>query len=210
MKSARVLDSQENSFQSFLRDMNNDVITIVSGLPRSGTSMMMQMLAAGGLPVLCDNCRAADEDNPRGYYEFERVKLIRQDVSWLPLAKGKAVKIISELLRHLPPNYSYRVIFMQRRLEEILASQHEMLIRRGRFAGQGGDKGRIGLFHRHLTRVASWLKKQSHFSILRVDYGAVIANPTEQSKMIARFLDNAMAIEDMARAVDPSLYRQRR
>jgi len=189
--------------------MNNNAITIVSGLPRSGTSMMMQMLAAGGMPILCDNRRAADENNPRGYYEFERVKLLKREASWLPGAKGKAVKIISELLKHLPPDYSYQVIFMQRRLEEILASQREMLIRRGRFAGESGDAGMIELFHQHLTRVEAWLKKQSSFDLLYVDYGAIIANPVEQAKIIARFLGNTMMIEDMADTVDPSLYRQR-
>jgi len=188
--------------------MNNDVITIVSGLPRSGTSMMMQMLAAGGMPILCDNRRAADEDNPRGYYEFDRVKLLKQEASWLPDAKGKAVKIISELLKHLPPDYSYQVIFMQRRLEEILASQQEMLIRRGRFAGEG-DAGMADLFYQHLTRVHAWLKKQSSFDLLYVDYGAIIANPMEQATLISRFLGGTMVIEDMAGAVDPSLHRQR-
>jgi hypothetical protein len=189
--------------------MNNEVITIVSGLPRSGTSMMMQMLAAGGMPILCDNCRAADEDNPRGYYEFERVKLIKQNASWLPDAKGKAVKIISELLKFVPPDYSYQVIFMQRRLEEILASQRQMLIRRGRFAGEGDDAGTVELFHQHLARTEAWLKKQSQFELLSMDYSAIIANPMEQAKMIARFLGKTMVIESMAGAVDPSLHRQR-
>jgi len=99
--------------------VTSEAITIVSGLPRSGTSMMMKMLEAGGLPVLTDEIRTADADNPRGYYEFERVKQIETDNAWLPEARGKAVKMIAALLKHLPPDYRYRVIFMQRKMEEL-------------------------------------------------------------------------------------------
>ena len=111
--------------------MERNPITIVSGLPRSGTSMMMGMLEAGGMAVLTDHVRTADEDNPRGYYEFERVKQIEHDQAWLPEAHGKVVKMIAALLKHLPPGYRYKIIFLQRHLEEVLASQRRMLVRRG-------------------------------------------------------------------------------
>jgi hypothetical protein len=94
--------------------MKRNTITIVSGLPRSGTSLMMMMLEAGGMPVLTDHIRTADADNPKGYYEFERVKAIERDQAWLKEADGKAVKMISALLKYLPQNYAYRIIFMRR------------------------------------------------------------------------------------------------
>ena len=122
---------------------NPDTIVVVSGLPRSGTSMMMQMLEAGGMDVLTDGRRTADEDNLKGYYEYEKVKALKTDNSWLPRAGGKAVKIISELLRHLPGTHTYRVIFMRRAMEEILASQDRMLIRRGVAPGVQADHGEI-------------------------------------------------------------------
>ncbi len=108
-----------------------DVITIVSGLPRSGTSMMMSMLEAGGIGSVVDGIRKADDDNPKGYFEFERVKQLKKDSSWLVEATGKVVKVISQLLRDLPPSYQYKVIFVRRNINEILASQTQMLIRRG-------------------------------------------------------------------------------
>src|SRR5215510_4110835 len=94
--------------------MTNDTITIVSGLPRSGTSMMMKMLAAGGLEPLTDNIRTADEDNPKGYFEFERVKQIEQDNTWLEYARSRVVKLISALLNLLPPSCHYQVVLMVR------------------------------------------------------------------------------------------------
>jgi hypothetical protein len=119
----------------FSKRKNKDLaerIVVVSGLPRSGTSMMMKMLEAGGIPVLTDYEREADEDNPKGYFEFERVKNLKDgDDAWLPQAKGKVVKVIAALLTDLPSSYEYEVIFMRRAMPEILASQRQMLIRRG-------------------------------------------------------------------------------
>jgi len=189
--------------------MNYELITIVSGLPRSGTSMMMKMLEAGGMPVLTDHIRAADADNPKGYYEFERVKQIARDQSWLPEARGKAVKIISELLKHLPPDYDYKVIFMQRQIEETLASQRQMLIRRGETVNRADDKRLAALFRRHLVWLDSRLKKQANTDLVYVDYGAVIANPAEQARKINQFLRHRLDVEAMGSVVDPLLYRQR-
>src|SRR6185369_5935200 len=111
--------------------MQTEPVIIVSGLPRSGTSMMMSMLVAGGIKAMTDSIRTADEDNPKGYFELEKVKELEKDHLWLSDAAGKAIKIISALLKHLPREYPYKTIFMRREMKEILASQRQMLIRRG-------------------------------------------------------------------------------
>jgi len=189
--------------------MDESSITIVSGLPRSGTSMMMKMLEAGGLEVLTDGIRAADDDNPRGYYEFERVKKLPQDKDWLPQAQGKVVKIISALLKHLPPEYPYRVIFMQRPMVEILASQRQMLIRRGEPTDRVNDEQMAALFHKHLKQVASWLAKQPNFDVLYVHHHDVIQAPRAQAERVNHFLGDCLDVERMISVVDPALYRQR-
>lgn len=190
--------------------MERETITIVSGLPRSGTSMMMKMLQAAGMPVLTDQIRAADEDNPEGYYEFERVKQIEEDKAWLPEAQGKVVKMIAALLKHLPLEYPYKVIFMRRNIEEVLASQREMLIRRGEPTDTIPDQRMAALFDKHVTQVEAWLAEQPNFEFLYVDYGEVLEKPLEQAKRVSQFLDYALDIEKMAAVVDPALYRQRR
>src|SRR5258708_6773586 len=146
--------------------MNNQTITIVSGLPRSGTSMMMKMLEAGGLQALTDNIRAADEDNPKGYFEFERVKQIENDKTWLEDARGRVVKLISALLKHLPPSYNYKVIFMRRAMPEILASQRQMLIRRGEPADAVPDDKMAAMFEKHVAQVESWLAAHPNLDFL--------------------------------------------
>ncbi|MBI2487065.1 MAG: sulfotransferase domain-containing protein [Deltaproteobacteria bacterium] len=190
---------------------NQRVITIVSGLPRSGTSMMMKMLEAGGLTVLTDNIREADTDNPKGYYEFERVKKVNKgDQEWLEDAQGKVVKIISELLKYLPLKYQYKVIFINRKMEEILASHKKMLENRG-VPDDGVSDEEIGnLFKIHLKKVDEWLKAQPNFSVLYVDYNQMLANPTPYIKEINRFLGNTLDEEKMSYAVDPNLYRNRK
>jgi hypothetical protein len=171
---------------------------------------MMKMLEAGGMPILTDNVRTADEDNPNGYYEFERVKQIKQDTTWLPSAQGKAVKIISELLRYLPPDYRYKVIFMQRNIEETIASQRQMLIRRGEVTDKVSDEKLATLFRQHLVHLEAWLKKQPNMELLYVDYGEILTHPAEQARKINQFIGNVLNVEAMAGVVDPSLYRQRR
>ncbi len=187
-----------------------EVITIVSGLPRSGTSMMMRMLEAGGIEVLTDNVRTADADNPRGYYEFERVKQIEHDHSWLQEARGKAVKMISALLRHLPSQYAYKVIFMQREMDEILASQREMLIRRGEPSDTVSDERMASLFRAHLAQVQTWLAAQPHIDTLYISYNEVVKDPPGQAERVSRFLDSRPDAARMAGAVERQLYRQRR
>jgi len=189
--------------------MNDKTITIVSGLPRSGTSMMMMMLQVGGMSVLTDNIRQADDDNPKGYYELERVKEIEHDKGWLPLAEGKVVKMVSVLLRHLPDDHHYKVIFMRRKMGEILASQRRMLIRRGEDPDAVSDEKIAEVSRKHLQQVEKWLSEQQYIDVLYVRYSDILADPREQATRISRFLDDRVDPERMAQAVDERLYRQR-
>ncbi len=186
-------------------------IVIVSGLPRSGTSMMMRMLDLGGLPPLSDGVRESDEDNPKGYYEFERVKqLDKGDHAWLAEAPGKAVKVISALLLHLPPTYRYRVIFMQREMTEILASQRKMLIRRGEDPNAVADEVLRRAYDKHLAKVKDWLERDSgHFSVLYVSYNELIGGSRTELERVAGFVGRPLDVGRMATAIDPALYRQR-
>ena len=169
----------------------------------------MMMLEAGGIAVLTDNVRQADDDNPKGYYEFERVKEIEHDKAWLPLAQGKVVKMVSVLLRHLPGEYQYKVIFMRRKMEEILASQRKMLIRRGEDPDAVSDEKIAEISRKHLQKVEKWLIEQMHIDVLYVRYSDVLADPRAQATRISHFLDGRVDPEKMAQAVDERLYRQR-
>jgi hypothetical protein len=185
-------------------------ITIVSGLPRSGTSMMMKMLAAGGIVPLTDELRAADKDNPKGYYEFERVKqLDKGDTEWLPLARGKAVKIISFLLQYLPPGETYKVVFLRRNLDEILLSQRKMLVNRGEDPNKMDDDQVAAMFTRHIELVENWLARQPNIDTLYIHYNDVMSVPAIEIARITRFLDRPLEEEAMAQVVDPNLYRNR-
>lgn len=190
--------------------MKRNTITIVSGLPRSGTSLMMMMLEAGGMPVLTDHIRTADADNPKGYYEFERVKAIERDQAWLKEADGKAVKMISALLKYLPQNYAYRIIFMRREMEEILASQRQMLIRRGEPTDTVSDERIAELSNQHLHRAATWIDDQPNIDVLYVSYNEILKDAFTQARRVAEFVDIDLSVEKMSQAVDSSLYRQRR
>jgi argonaute-like protein implicated in RNA metabolism and viral defense len=190
--------------------MDQGQIAIVSGLPRSGTSMLMKMLEAGGMQVLTDNVREADKDNPKGYYEFEKVKQIDRDKSWLQDAEGKVVKMVSQLLEHLPPDYAYKVVFMRRRMEEILASQRKMLIRRGEPSDKVSDEQMAALFRKHLKRLETWLDEQPNFEVIHVSYNEVLVNPVEQARRVSQFFDGALDVESMVNVIDPKLYRQRK
>ena len=201
----------KNLFKSLRKPKSQEFITVVSGLPRSGTSMMMKMLEAGGLPPLTDNLRTADEDNPKGYFEFERVKKMPDgDISWVEDAQGKAVKVISALLEHLPPAYTYRVLFMQRRIDEILVSQKQMLVRSGKPTDQVSDEQLAEMYGKHLAKVKAWLDEQTNFSVNYLDYNAMLADPTKYARQVNQFLDNSLNPQEMAGVVDPNLYRQRK
>lgn len=185
-------------------------ITIVSGLPRSGTSMMMQMLMAGGMGIVTDAIRKADEDNPRGYLEWERVKKLKEDQSWLNECSGKAVKVISMLLFDLPSNHDYKIIFMQRAIEEVLASQRIMLERRGETKDGVSDEHMAEKFEKHLKQVEDWIAHQSNIEVLYVKYNEVIADPLRSSKVVNNFLGEDLNTRTMAEAIEETLYRQRK
>ena len=186
------------------------VITIVSGLPRSGTSMMMSMLESGGIPILTDNIRKADEDNLKGYFEFEQVKQIEEDQSWIPRAEGKAVKLISALIKHLPPEYHYKIIFMRRRIEEILASQKRMLERRGEPTDTVPDDLMAQLFENHIQEVLMWMHSQPNIDYIEFNYNDALQNPEKNIKRVVDFLDCALDDSKMLKVIEPRLYRQRK
>lgn len=196
-------------FNPFKKRKAPAVITIVSGLPRSGTSMMMKVLEAGGLEIFTDNQRTADEDNPKGYYELEDVKALKDGKSdWMQDAPGKAVKVISSLLEYLPSNYKYKIVFMRREIAEILASQKQMLIRRGE-SSDGDDQKMAEMFQEHLKRVRVWLANQPNMDILYVDYNALMAAPDPEVKAVAEFLDLTEKLDAMLSVPDKKLYRQK-
>lgn len=185
-------------------------IVVVSGLPRSGTSMMMKMLEAGGIPPLTDKQRTADADNPKGYYEFERVKqLDKGDNDWLPLAEGKVVKVISALLKHLPDSYRYKVIFMERHMPEILASQRKMLVRRQEEADKVDDEQMAALFQKHVSEIKEWLSTQPNFELLSIYYSDVLQDGWPRIQAVNQFVGGHLDEEAMANVIDPNLYRNR-
>lgn len=171
---------------------------------------MMAMLDAGGLPLLKDGVRAADADNPKGYYEFERVKKLREgDIDWLSDAQGKAVKIISYLLLNLPDTYNYRVIFMQRELAEVMASQRKMILRRGEDPDKVSEEELVGIMQNHLLQVNDWIAEQANIEKIAVDYKDMVQNPEGNILQVNQFLGDSLNIDKMVQVIDPSLYRQR-
>ena len=198
-------------FGFFAKQRQGEPVIVVSGLPRSGTSMLMKMLEAGGVEVFTDGVRQADEDNPRGYFELEKVKNLQKqtDRSWLREARGKAVKVISQLLPELPPENTYKVLFINRNLHEVIASQNKMLLRRGEKVDPASDERMRGLFEKHLEKTKSWLESGKHFEVLELDYSQVIAAPVLQARKIREFLGQSLDVDKMAGAVEASLYRNR-
>lgn len=190
--------------------VDKNTIYIVSGLPRSGTSMMMKMLENCGIDPFIDNIRIPDEDNPKGYYELERVKQLAKDNSWMHEAKGKVVKVISMLLYYLPSTYEYKVIFMQRNMDEILASQAAMLIRRGKKNNDISNEEFSAKFVKHLKSIETWLKKQSNIQVLYISYNELLEHPNENIIKINSFMDSCLNDMKMLEIIDTNLYRQRR
>jgi hypothetical protein len=186
--------------------MHSDII-IVSGLPRSGTSLMMQMLDNGGVEVVTDGARTADIDNPKGYYELEKVKAIKRDASWLVDARGKAFKMVSQLLYDLPSSEQYCVVFMERDFDEMLTSQEKMLQRLGRPAAPRDVIKRS--FTLHLNRLHAWLAEQANVQLLRVSYNELLSEPRRHAESVRAFLSKEVDVEKMVATVDPSLYRNR-
>jgi len=189
------------------------MITVVSGLPRSGTSLMMQMLLEGGMLVLSDAGRPADEHNPRGYLEYRKVRSLKDDHSWLSDAEDKAIKVVSQLLYHLPSDLEYRVIFMRRDLDEVLQSQEKMLASLNQTAGPDRNIMKQH-FTRHLQELEKWLSQQSNFKVLDCSYEDLIRTPVPAARSVAEFLNigrdsELLNTEFMVRAIDPTLHRQR-
>ena len=196
--------------KAYRRIRCGEPLIVVSGLPRSGTSMTMQMLEAGGLGVATDGIRKPGEDNPKGYYEYERVKELDKglDQSWLREFRGKAIKIISFLLKDLPDTNNYKVVFMRRNIHEVLASQAKMLDNRGE-ANETSDEKMLEMYKDHLWKVDYMMKHRPRFQLLNVDYKDVVENPHQQTQRIGAFLGDYVDIEKMATAVDEKLYRNR-
>ncbi len=186
-------------------------IVVVSGLPRSGTSMMMQMLRAGGLPLMTDGIRGPDELNPEGYFELEAVKDLDTgfDLSWLDAARGKAVKVVSSLLVYLPERYNYRVILMQRPLREVIASQNALLARVGEPTDAAPAASLVAQYHTHLRKVQALLTVRPCFEPLIVDYHDALAEPLIQAERVRRFVGRRLATRRMAGVVNEQLYRHR-
>lgn len=192
-------------------DCSDGFITVVSGLPRSGTSLMMQMLAAGGVPPLTDQRRNADESNPRGYFEYEAVKQLRNDRSWLANARGQAVKIIHLLLSELPGDseIEFRVILMQRAIGEVLASQRKMLARTGKPAPALSDEQLGRIFLGQMEKAMQWIGNAPAFRFLQIEHRALFQEPQAVAEQVDRFLDGGLDLTAMVAVVDPTLYRER-
>jgi hypothetical protein len=186
-------------------------VIVVSGLPRSGTSLMMQMLAAGGLPVVTDEVRGGDESNPRGYFELEAVKGLERggDVEWLRRARGRAVKVVSPLLTHLPETFNYRVILMERHLAEVIASQDTMLARRGQPAETVAAGELTRRYEVHMRHVRALLAGRRCFEALVVGYADVLGRPLEEATRITHFVGKPLDRQRMVAVVDDRLYRTR-
>ena len=186
-------------------------VVVVSGLPRSGTSMLMGMIEAGGLETVVDGVRTADDDNPQGYHELERVKDLDKggDTAWLAGARGKVVKIISFLLQHLPPGQHYKIVFVRRDLQEVLVSQRKMLERRGTAGGDAGDAEMEKMFEDHLRRVERLLVRRRDCEVLYVEHRRALTHPHDVAADVNRFLGGRLDADRMTGVVDDTLYRNR-
>jgi predicted AlkP superfamily phosphohydrolase/phosphomutase/tetratricopeptide (TPR) repeat protein len=191
--------------REFIKNRIKGTVTVVSGLPRSGTSMMMQMLKAGGMEILTDNLRENDENNPKGYLEYEKVKKLATDNTWMIEADGKVVKIISHLLQYLPNTFNYRIIFMQREMTEVLKSQQKML---------GKDtsvfpSALADTFKKQLEKTTSWIMGEPNMEVIFMNYSDILANPEEQAENLNDFLNGELDTEKMVQAIDINLYRNK-
>jgi hypothetical protein len=183
-------------------------ITVVSGLPRSGTSLVMQMLEAGGVPAFTDNKRKPDVDNPLGYFEAEAVTNLANDSNWLGSAIGMAIKVTSPLLPSLPPRYDYKIIFVLRRVEEVLRSQREMLLHRNQPVPDN-DERMARIFSEHLESSLQWLRQQPNVDLLVIPHRDCIFHSAQTAAQIGRFLGGEVDVVRMSNVVRPELYRQK-
>ncbi len=189
----------------------DESVVVVSGLPRSGTSMLMGMISAGGIAEVVDGVRTADDDNPRGYHELEAVKELDKngDTAWLDQAQGKVVKVISFLLQHLPASHHYKIVFVRRSLEEVLASQRTMLERRGESGGDASDEEMARMFAAHLSKVERQLAARKNCEVLYVEHRAAVTQPAAVAARVNVFLGGGLDVEKMSGVVDDQLYRNR-
>jgi len=186
-------------------------LVVVTGLPRSGTSMFMQMLAAGGLSILTDGLREPDEDNPRGYLEFEPVKNLLKDSNWLLEGRGKVVKIVAPLLSALPAGLPCRIIFTERDLDEVLDSQDRMLVRRKQEIASTPERRQMlkNEYARTVVRVKAALARRPGTQVLSVGYREAVSDATAVAERVSEFLGGGLDVGKMAASVDPGLHRNR-
>jgi hypothetical protein len=195
----------------FRRRRAGEPLVIVSGLPRSGTSMMMRMLEAGGLPIMTDGARSADVDNPKGYFEHERIKDLERemDKSYLRAGRGKALKVISFLIPHLPDENDYRVVFMRRDLDEVLSSQDKMIQRLGTTDAAADREAMKEAYRNDIVRTRLLCRKRPNMEMIEVQYKATVEDPAETAHRVNEFLGGRLDEAAMRQAVDESLYRNR-
>jgi len=185
------------------------MITVVSGLPRSGTSLMMQMLSAGGLTPLTDGQRSADANNPRGYFEWEKIKTLPHDPGCIAEAEEKVVKVISTLLLSLPNSFSYKVIFMQRPVSEVAASQAAMIQKLGTQGAGLAPEAMARALEAHLKQVKASLNLRPEIGVCWIEHHQVLQEPQATAESVQKFLDIPLDVTAMAAQIDPALYRQR-
>jgi hypothetical protein len=188
--------------------LRSEFATVVSGVPRSGTSLMMQMLAAGGIELLADSERAPNADNPRGYFEFAPVRRLRDESSWFPEALGRAVKVFYALLKSLPDDVAARIVFMQRDLEEVVASQRAMLARSGNPSDVLPPERMIEIFRAQVDATLTWVSQQPRLQLLEVAYAQAIREPESVASAVDEFLGGGLDVVAMAAIPDPALYHQ--
>ena len=187
--------------------MENDVIIVVTGLPRSGTSLMMQILQSMGIEIFTDNKRLPNESNPKGYFEHELVKMIEYDTSWVKEVEGKAIKIVSPLLAYLPNNHSYKIIFMDRVLDEIVQSQEKMLSVNNVPNPQIKPGVIKQIFIKDLKQAWSSIRELSHSESLEISHSKLLKKPDSELKKIKRFLNINVDLKNAINVIDEKLYR---
>ena len=182
-------------------------VIIVSGLPRSGTSLMMQMLQAGGISIIYDNKRPADEHNPYGYYELEKVKRLEQDNSWIEKCTGKALKILYHLLKYLPETTHYKIIFMQRNLKDVVISQDKMLESYSKAVLSDNAKV-MTLFEEERKQIISWIENKSNMDVLYIEFSDVLADQKKVVLQLSDFLGSNLELQSMQAVINPAILSQ--
>jgi hypothetical protein len=198
-------------FKRTFRKQQGEPIVVVSGLPRSGTSMLMNMLDAGGMEIMTDSERTADVDNPKGYFEYERVKDLEQetDKSYIREGRGKVLKVISFLIKDLPDDNDYRVVFMRRNLDEVLASQNKMIQRLGTEDSAAAEEAMKEAYRNDIVRTRLLCKNRPNFELIEINYRNTIEDPASTAHSVNAFVGGHLDETAMREAVDSSLYRNR-